>query len=453
MSDKHILKKEKNSFIHKLMIIVLPIAFQQFMLAAVSASDALMLGQVDQNSLSSVSLAGQIQFVLNLFLAAMTIGTSIFTAQYWGKGDKKAIEKIFAMIIKVSAVVSGMFFLISLFFPEILMNIFTKDKTLIDMGSKYLKIVSISYLICGISQIYLCIMKNTSRAVKSTIISSSSVIINIFFNVILIFGLMGAPKMGIAGAAIATVIARIIELVWVVFDSFKEHSIKLKMKYLKSHQDEFKKDFWKYTLPVLGNEIVWGCGFTMTSVIMGHLGTDAVAANSVANIVKNLVSCFCIGIGSGGGIIIGNELGAGHFNKAKEYGNRLCKMSIISGAISGAFIILIIPFIMPIVGISGEAKYYLKWMLIMCSYYMIGKSINSTTIGGIFSAGGDSKFGLFCDAVVLWCITVPFGLVAAFLFDLPILIVYFIVNLDEIIKLPAVYINYKKYKWIKDLTI
>lgn len=446
-------QNENSSFNHKLLSLVLPIAFQQFMLAAVSASDALMLGKVDQNSLSAVSLAGQIQFVLNLFLAAMTIGASMFAAQYFGKGDKDSIEKIFAMVVKVSSVVSGIFFITALCFPELLMGIFTKDIVLTYMGSQYLRIVSVSYLLCGISQIYLCIMKNTGLALKSTVISSSAVILNIVFNGILIFGLMGAPEMGIIGAGAATVIARTIELLWVVFDSLKENRIKLRMKYVLSTNPVMKKEFWKYTSPVLGNEIVWGCGFTMTSVIMGHLGTDAVAANSVASIVRNLAACFCIGIGNGGGIIIGNELGAGNQLKAKEYGNRLCKMSIISGVVSGIFIVIITPLILGVVDLSMQAEDYLKWMLIMCSYYMIGKSVNSTTIGGIFCAGGDSKFGFICDAVTLWCITVPLGLIAAFIFDLPVLVVYFIVNMDEIIKLPAVYKNYKKYKWVKDLTV
>ena len=357
------------------------------------------------------------------------------------------------MVIKVTAIVSGMFFIAALCFPQVLMEIFTEDKTLVYMGGQYLRIVSISYLLCGISQIYLCIMKNTALAVKSTIISSAAVIINIVFNGILIFGLMGVPEMGIVGAAIATVIARIIELIWAVFDSLKEERIRLRIKYVMSSDNTMKKDFWKYTLPVLGNEIVWGCGFTMTSVIMGHLGTDAVAANSVANIVRNLIACFCIGIGSGGGIIVGNELGAGHPMKAKEYGHRLCKMSLLSGAVSGILIVLLIPLILKCVDLSSESHDYLKWMLLMSSYYMVGKSINSVTIGGIFCAGGDSKFGFICDTVTLWCITVPLGLMAAFIFDLPVLAVYFIVNLDEIVKLPAVYINYKKYKWIKDLTV
>lgn len=445
--------KGENQFIHKLISLVIPIAFQQLMLATVSASDAFMLGKIDQNSLAAVSLAGQIQFILNLFLAAMTIGTSMLSAQYWGKGDKDSIERIFAMVMKVTIVVSGIFSLIAICTPKVLMGIFTNDKVLIQMGSEYLRVVGISYLLCGVSQIYLCIMKNSGLAGKSTVISTSAVMINIVFNAVLIFGLIGFPKMKIVGAAIATVIARAIELIWTVVDSLKEERISLQMKYIISVDKRLKRDFWKYTLPVLGNEIIWGGGFAMTSVIMGHLGSDAIAANSIANIIKNLVACFCLGIASGGGIIVGNELGSGRLCKAREYGNLLCKMSIISGVVSGLFILIISPLILVTVKLSVQAEFYLKWMLIMCSYYMIGKAINSTTISGIFCAGGDSKFGLICDTVTLWCITVPLGFTAAFILDLPILAVYFIVNLDEIIKLPAVYKHYRKFTWVNDLTI
>ena len=205
-------------------------------------------------------------------------------------------------------------------------------------------------------------------------------------------------------------------------------------------------------MPILGNELVWGVGFTMYSVIMGHLGSDAVAANSIANIMKNLIACVCIGIGGASGIIVGNELGKGELEKAKYYGDSLCKLSVVGGIISGLILLIISPIILAYSNLNIEAHEYLKGMLIMCSYYLIGKSINSTVIAGVFCAGGDSKFGLKCDTVTMWAITVPLGIIAALYLKLPVLVVYFIINLDEIIKLPAVYYNYKKYNWVKDLT-
>lgn len=445
--------KTSSDFSKKLLTLVLPIAFQQFMLALVSASDALMLGALTQDSLSAVSLASQVTFIENLFLAAMTIGLSIFASQYMGKNNKKAVERIFAYVMKITILISLIFFLVALCIPKVLMHIFTNEQVLIDDGAIYLRVVSLSYLLTGISQIYLCTLKNTGKAAKSCIISSFSVVINILLNAILIFGLLGFPKMEIAGAALATVIAKSIEVIWCIIETAKTDRIKLRWRNMIKDDTFIRRDFWKYTSPVLGNEVVWGVGFTMYSVIMGHLGSDAVAANSIANIVKNLVACFCIGLGSGGGIIVGYELGAGKLDVAKEYGRKLCKISIICGAVLGVFLLCISPVIMSITNLSEQSNTYLKWMLVMCSYYMIGKSVSSTTIAGIFCAGGDSKFGFFCDTITIWCITIPLGFIAAFLLKLPVLVVYFIVNLDEMIKIPAVYKHYKKYKWVKDLTV
>lgn len=446
-------KSLDQQFMKKLAALVFPIAFQQFMLALVSASDAIMLGMLDQGYLSAVSLAGQVQFVFNLFLAAMTIGASMLAAQYWGKGDKESVEKIFAVVLRISFLVSLVFFTGAVFLPEQVMRIFTSEEALIAGGAGYLRVVGPSYILCGVSQIYLCIMKNSGYAAKSSVISSSAVILNIVLNAVLIFGLWNAPRLEIAGAALATVTARAAELVWVILDSAKDGRIKARVSYLLHPDKILRRDFWKYTTPVLGNEIVWGCGFTMYSVIMGHLGSDAVAANSIANIAKNLISCFCLGLGSGAGIIVGNELGAGRLEKAKEYGRRLCRLSVAGGAVSGMILLAASPVILAFANLSEQAGGYLQAMLVMCSYYLIGKSVNGTTIAGIFCAGGDSRFGFWCDTVTMWCITVPLGFIAAFWLKLPVTAVYFIVNLDEIVKLPAVYRNYKKYRWVKDLTV
>lgn len=355
--------------------------------------------------------------------------------------------------MKITAAVSLVFFLAGLCVPNALMHIFTNEQPLIDGGAKYLRTVSLSFFLTGVSQIYLCILKNTGKAAKSSVISSVSVVVNIALNAVFIFGLLGLPKMEIAGAALATVIARVIEVLWCILETAKKDRVKLKLHHIIHDDKSLRHDFWKYTTPVLGNEIVWGVGFTMYSVIMGHLGTDAVAANSIANIVKNLVACFGFGLGSGGGIIVGNELGAGQLERAKEYGRKLCKMSIVCGTISGLILLWFSPLILAATDLSDTANTYLKWMFVMCSYYMIGKAINGTTIAGIFCAGGDSKFGFVCDAITMWCITVPLGLIAAFVLKLPVLAVYFIVNLDEIVKLPAVYRHYIKYNWVKDLTV
>lgn len=445
---KHIDK----AFWKKLFRLVLPIAFQQFMLALVSASDALMLGAMSQDAMSAVSLASQITFVENLFFAAMTIGLSMLAAQYWGKGDILSVEKIFAYVMKITAAVSLAFFLAGLCFPSALMRIFTNDRGLIEGGAVYLRAVSLSFFLTGIAQIYLCIIKNTGGAMAASAISSVGVLANIGLNAVLIFGLFKMPKMGISGAAAATVISRMIEVLWCVGKTLKKDSVKLRLGNIIKSDKILRRDFWRYTTPVLCNEIVWGVGFTMYSVIMGHLGSDAVAANSIANIVKNLVACFSLGLASGGAIMVGNELGAARLIEAKKYGKKLCVVATLSGFFSGIVIICLIPAVCAAASLSETASGYLKAMMLICAYNLVGYAINCITISGIFCAGGDTRFGLYCDIAVMWGISVPLGLISAFVLKLPVVWVFFIVNLDEMLKVPAAYKHYKKYLWVKDLT-
>lgn len=442
-----------SQFAKKLLKLVLPIAFQQFMLALVGVSDVFMLGMFEQIAMSAVSLANQIMFVENLFFAALTIGFSILAAQYWGKKDISTIEKIFAYVMKITFAVSGVFCIFCFFTPGALMKLFTNDQELILKGKVYLKTVSLAFLLTGISQVYLTMLKNTGRAAKAGLISSVCVGVNIVLNAILIFGLLGMPKFGIMGAAIATVISRIVEVVWCIVSTTDKNNVVFRKKYLLHTERVLVKTFWKYTSPVLGNEIVWGCGITMFSVIIGHLGENAVAAFSISNVVKNLVVCFCIGLGSGSGIIIGNELGNGEIDLAKKYGKIMCVLSVICGILSGIILLALIPLIVSVTNLTDEAMTYLKHMLVICSYYLVGKSVNSTVIAGIFCAGGDSKFGFICDAVTLWGIVLPIGFAAAFVLKLPIMWVYFLLSLDEFIKLPVVYKHYKKYLWVKNLTV
>lgn len=442
--------KENDSLRKEIIRLTLPMAFQQFMLALVGASDAVMLGHLDQDAMSAVSLATQVTFVFNLFMTAFIIGENMYVAQYYGKGDYINISRIFSLVLRISCIVAALFWIGTFVFPQNIMNFFTNERELITLGSKYLKIIGISYFFSAVAQVYMTIMKNCNAVNMSTTISSITVIINILLNAVFIFGLFGISAMGIQGAAWATVIATAVQMIWSIIYTT------IKMKHLKicfsDRSQSLEKRFWNKTVPVLFNELIWGCGFTMYSVIMGHMGTDAAAANGIANISKNLIICLCLGLGSAGSIIIGNRLGANLFEEAKQAGKTLTKVSVLCGMLSGILLLALSPVIIRFAGLTPQAAEYLRGMLIICSYYLVGKSINSMTIGGIFPAGGDSRFGLLCDVVTLWCITVPIGCLCAFILKLPVLIVYFVLNLDEIVKLPVVYRHYKKYQWLRNLT-
>lgn len=442
--------ERKRSLRKEIVRLAFPIALQQFMTALVGACDAIMLGKLSQDAMSAVSLATQVTFVFNLFMFAFMAGENMFVAQYYGKGDYKGISQVFSLVTKICGCIAVVFLAGTLFFPEQLMRILTNEETLIVLGSEYLRVIGISYVFSGIAQIFLAIMKNCGAVNMSTLINGVMVILNIALNAVFIFGLSGFPKMGIKGAALATVLATVVQFLWSVgYVLCRIRAVKFS---LRSCEKKLFGRFWQKTVPLLINNLAWGIGFSMYSVIMGHLGTDAVAANGIANISKNLVVCFCLGLGNAGSIIVGNRLGADRLQEAKEVGETLTKTAIIAGIVSGLVLIALSPFITKMVDLTPTARGYLQKMLLISSYYIAGKSVNCMTIGGIFAAGGDSKFGMLCDSVTLWCIIVPLGCICAFILKLPVMVVYFVLNLDEIIKLPVVYKHYKKYKWIKNLT-
>ena len=442
--------ERKRSLRKEIVRLALPIALQQFMTALVGACDAIMLGKLSQDAMSAVSLATQVTFVFNLFMFAFMAGENMFVAQYYGKGDYTGISQVFSLVTKICGCIAVIFLAGTLFFPEQLMRILTNEETLIVLGSEYLRVIGISYVFSGIAQTFLAIMKNCGAVNMSTLINGVMVILNIALNAVFIFGLSGFPKMGIKGAALATVLATVVQFLWSVgYVLCRIRAVKFS---LRSCEKKLFGRFWQKTVPLLINNLAWGIGFSMYSVIMGHLGTDAVAANGIANISKNLVVCFCLGLGNAGSIIVGNRLGADRLQEAKEVGETLTKTAIIAGIVSGLVLIALSPFITKMVDLTPTARGYLQKMLLISSYYIAGKSVNCMTIGGIFAAGGDSKFGMLCDSVTLSRITVPLGCICAFILKLPVMVVYFVLNLDEIIKLPVVYKHYKKYKWIKNLT-
>ncbi len=443
---------KRDGFWKKLAPLALPMAFQNLMQSLVSASDAVMLGFVDQASLSAVSLAAQIAFVVSLFIFGLTGGGSILAAQYWGKRSREDVEQVFAIMLRPTAFVGGVFTLMACFVPEVLMRIFTPDPVLIDLGSGYLRMVSLSYFLMCVNQSYLCIMRNSGRAVLASMISSVCVVINIILNGILIFGLLGMPEMGIEGAALATVITQVIGLLWAVADTARPDRIKLRKRYLLG-KCLLSRDYWDQTVVVTLNNLAWGLGITMGSVILGRMGSDAVAANSIASVMKNLIACFCMGLGSGGAILVGNELGANQLERAKAYGGRVVKIALISGAISCGILVALTPVIVSLAELTAQAQEYLRFMILVCGVNLIGMSNNTAIISGIFTAGGDTRFGLLCDCITLWCIVVPMGILAAFVWKLPLQIVYCIICMDEIVKLPAVFHHYRQYKWVRNLTI
>ncbi|MGN0479155.1 MAG: MATE family efflux transporter [Hominenteromicrobium sp.] len=440
-------------FSRALAAVVLPIALQNLISSAVSAADALMLGSVDQNAMSAVSLAGQITFVLTLFYMGLATGAGVLTAQYWGKGDTRTIERVLQIALLPSVLISALFCVFSLAVPELLMRIFTKDEALVALGASYQRILAVSYLAMGISQIYLSVVKSMENARLSACITSSSLLVNIALNAVSVFVLFpGQPEKALCGIAAATVIARLAELLWCLLHMALRSRVRLRVPRFDAAQRQLSRDFLRYTAPVLGNYVLWGSALAATSAIMGHVSSDLVAANSIASTIKSLAVVLCVGIGSGGSVLIGKYLGKGELGQARYAGDRLCLYAIVFGVLAGLSVLLVGPLLFRIVRLNDTAAQYLHDMLFVCAYYCIGKSFNSSVIGGIFCAGGDAKFGFLCDTIVMWGIILPLGLLSAFVWHLHPVALYVVLTFDEIIKLPVAFIRYKQYKWLNNLT-
>ena len=454
------MKTKTDRFYQQLLTTVFPLVIQAFMLALVSATDAVMLGLVDQTSMSSVSLGGQVQFVLNLFVLGITGGLSILTAQYWGKGDYEVVERLIPRNLLYMLLIGGLFTLGAALAPGFIMRLLTNDAQLIACGTDYLRTVSLSYVLCAVSQVYLTTLKTTGRAGIASRISSFAVALNIVLNAILIFGLLGAPKLGIVGAAVATVLARATELVWslaaarnateLTLPNGEKKTVVVRVRWSKMFvpEPELYRDYWRYTGPLLLASLVWGVAYTLYSVIMGHLGADAVAAHSVTNIARSLIACMTRGLGNGAGIMVGHVLGTGDLALAKETGGRLTRLSIVTGCL----LMLLSPLIVRIAPLTETASAYLQGMLLFCGLNLMFQSVNHTVLDGVFCAGGDSAFDMYGNIGAMWCFSVPLAFLMAFALKAHPVVVYCIMNLDEIVKIPAVYLRYKKYIWLRDLT-
>ncbi len=443
---------DNQAFYRKLAALAVPIAFQNLMLAAVAAGDALMLGRIAQNEMTAVSLATQIQFVQNIFIGSVTGAGAILGAQYFGKGDERTVRELYNIVLRVCFLVSAVFFAACEIAPGALMSVFTGDPELIAIGSSYLRIAGWSYLITGVSQSALMIMKVTDHVTASAVISSLAVVSNIGLNAVFIFGLLGFPALRSDGAAFATTAARVIELLLCVLVSVWRSCLKPAWGRLLRWDRQLTADFRRQCLPLLGGFFLWGIGFTSYTAVMGHLGRDAAAANSVAAVFRDLVCCACNGIGSAAGIMVGNELGAGRLEKGKAYGIRLKNISWVIGFASTAIVLAITPLVVRMVILTDAARNLLTGMMVIMAFYMIGRSVNTVSINGVLDGGGDTLFDMYSLAVSMWGVAIPLTLLGAFVFRWPVLVVYACTCLDEVGKIPWVMARIRKYKWVQDLT-
>lgn len=443
---------KKDDFYRQMFKLAIPIIIQNLLSAAVNSSDVIMLNYVGQSAISAVSLAANYSNILFMVYYGLGTGASLLCAQYFGKKNMQAIHAVEGIALRFSLAISALVALAAFTIPQRMLLLFTSDQELIAIGSSYIRIMGITYLCWGVTEIYLAILRSIGRVTISMALNMLAFGLNILLNAVFIFGLFGAPKLGVTGVAIATASSRLIQLIACVIVSLLSKDVKLNPIYMFIRSKTLLNDFIHLSLPALGNDLSWSVAFSMYSVILGHLGTEAVAANSLVTVVRNVGSVFCFAIASAGTILLGRVMGQGELEKSKSYASGMLKMTVVAGAVGGVIVLAVTPFVLRFASLNDTAMHYLKYMLLINSYYIMGSAVNTALIAGVFRAGGDTKFGLICDTIDMWIYAVPLGFFAAFVVKLPVLWVYFLLCTDEFVKWPWVIHHYRKGEWAKNIT-
>ena len=418
-------------FYKSVFALVIPMALQNLINVGVTATDVIMLGKVGEKVLSGASLAGQVQFIMTLIFYGTTSGATVLTAQYWGKKDTRTIEKILGIGLRTGLTTAVVFAVAALGIPGLLMRIYTSDPVVIAEGVKYLRIVALSYIFMAVTQVYL----------------------NIIINAVLIFGMFGFPKLGIAGAAIGTLCARGAETIMVLCYAFlKNKIVRIRLQDMLHIDPVLWKDFLVYALPVVLNELMWGLGSSANTAVIGHLGSAAVAANSVAQVARQLATVVAFGISNAAAIYLGKTIGEKKMEHAKAYAVRFIWLSLLLGGVGGLLILLAAPLARANLALTAQAGSYLSFMFFVMSYFTVAQAFNTTMVIGIFRSGGDTKFGMIMDVSTMWGCSILLGAAAAFIFHAGVPVVYMILMSDELIKIPITIKRYLSYKWLKDVT-
>ncbi|MCI8599953.1 MAG: MATE family efflux transporter [Lachnospiraceae bacterium] len=446
-------REENRAFYRMTIALVIPMALQNLINVGVTTADVVMLGKVGETALSGASLAGQVQFIMNLIFFGLTSGASVLTAQYWGKRDVRTIERVFGISLSFSLGIGLLFFAAAQILPRQLMYVFTPEEPVILEGISYLRIVSWSYLPVAFTMIYLNLMRSVERVVVATWTYFISLIVNIIGNAILIFGLFHVPAMGVRGAAYATVFARIVELaIVVIYMNWKGNPLRLHLRDFVKFEKLLLKDFLVFSGPVIANELMWGLGMSANAAIIGHLGSAAVAANSVAQVSRQLIMVIGFGLAAATSIMIGKAIGEQKLRLAEIYARKFVRLSVGITLIAAVGLFLCRGFIAGSMTISAQSKDYLSFMLFVVCYYAVFQSYNTTLIVGVFRAGGDTKIGFFIDLFGMWCCSILLGFVAAFWLHWGVKAVFIVLLSDEIVKVPISTWRYRKKLWLRNIT-
>ena len=443
--------RDKGFFL-TILTLVIPITLQNLISSSLNMVDNLMIGKLGENAIAAVGLVNQYFFIFMLCLSGINAGAGIFMSQFWGRKDTLNIRRMLGLDLILSIIASVIFSFTAFIFPEGIMKIFTKDTTVIGLGSQYLRIIGITFIFTGITQGYSTALRCTGIAKPPMFASLIGVLVNGFLNWILIFGHFGFKPMGVVGAAIATSIARFIEMLFVLVYSYGFNDIiSAKLKEMISFSNDFVKVYFKTSLSVIINEIVWGLGMTAYSVIYAKIGISAVASMQIATTINNMFMVLCIGLATAASIIIGNKIGADEEDLAIEYATKLGILAPLVGLVTGIALWITSPIIVRAFNISEETLNITVTVLKIMAVFAPLRFFNVLMIVGVFRGGGDTMYSMLVQLGTVWCFAIPAGFIAAAYFKLPLNKVYFIICLEEVIKIGFEAKRLRSKKWIRNV--
>lgn len=430
--------------------LTLIIGLQNIITLGVNLSDNFMLGGYSESALSGVALANQIQFMLHMLVMGVGEGLVIMASRYWGAKDIGAIRKVASIGMRMAIVLSAVLWVIVFFFPHATLSVFTNGESVIDEGVKYLQIICFSYVFFAITSILLASLRSVETVKIGFIVSLSTLIINVGLNYVLIYGHFGFPELGVRGSAIATLIARIIET-FIVCMYVKKYDTKilLKLKDFFSIDLGMFKQYIKVGSPILMSNTIWGLAMGAQTAILGHMGEAAIAANSIATTIFQLVSVVIYASASATAVLIGKTIGEGFSDKIKAYAKTLQILYLILGLCTGAILFVLKDYVLGFYSISDEAKVLALQFMTIMSITVVGTAYQMPALTGIVRSGGDTKFVLYNDFIFMWLIVLPSSFLCAFVFNLSPLITFICLKSDQILKCFVAIVKVNRYRWIR----
>ncbi|MBV6402989.1 MAG: Multidrug resistance protein MdtK [Anaerolineales bacterium] len=439
-------------FLRAALALAVPVAFQQLITASLNMVDVLMVGQLGETAVAALGLANQIFFLLILFVFGVTSGMSIFTAQFWGKGDAESIRKVLGICLIVAVSVAAMFSLAAVFIPETLMSFYTEDGEVIKLGSDYLRIVGLSYVLMAISFSYISILRSITQVTLTVAVTTLALLLKTALGYSLIFGHFGLPALGVRGAAIGTATGWAFECVLLLFLVYARKTPLAANPLTFFHFDRaFLFNILRTSMPAALNEVIWSFGITFYYAVYARIGTDAIAAININATIEELMFVLFIGLGNACAVMVGNKIGEKEKETAFEYSRRFTIMAVTLALLGSVIVFFSRDFIASLYQVSDSAVYDLKNIMLVYSLSAWLRVYNFMLFIGALRAGGDTRYAMFTELFSIWLIGVPAALIGGFVLHLPVYYVYALVLIEEVVKAIVITRRYLSRKWIHDL--